>query len=63
MTPFYIFIIAVMLPTGEIQVKHTFVPECPTQEQVVAVMKPIKDRGEILAWGGSCSAMTPEKEA
>lgn len=63
MTTFYIFIIAVVLPSGEIQVKHTFVPKCPTQEEVVAVMKPMKERGEIIGWGGSCSSMTPKKEA
>lgn len=63
MTPFFIFIIAIVLPTGEVQVKHTFVPKCPTQEEVVAVMKPMKDRGEIIAWGGNCTSMTPKTEA
>lgn len=62
MTSFFILIIAIVLPTGEVQVQHTFVPKCPTQEEVTAVMKPMKDRKEILAWGGSCSSMTPKTE-
>lgn len=63
MTPMYIFIIAFVLPTGEMQINHTIVPKCPAQEEVVKVMKPMKDSGEILAWGGSCAPLIPEKEA
>lgn len=63
MTPIFIFIIAIVLPTGEIQVKHTLVPSCPTQEEVSKVMKPMKDAGEIIGWGGDCSLLTPKREA
>ena len=63
MSPMYLFIIAIVFPSGEVQVKHTIVPECPTQAEVVAVMKPMKDAGEIAGWGGSCSSLIPEKEA
>lgn len=63
MNPMYLFIIAIVLPTGEVQVNHTIVPECPTQEQVIAVMKPMKDAGDIIAWGGNCSSLVPERKA
>lgn len=62
-TPFFLLIIAIVLPTGEIQVSHTFVPKCPTKEEVFAVMQPMKERGEISGWGGNCSPMTPKTEA
>ena len=63
MTTFYIFIIAVVLPSGEIQVKHTLVPKCPTQAEVSAVLQPMKEKGEIIGWGGTGSPMTPKTEA
>lgn len=63
MSPMYLFIIAIVFPSGEVQVKHTIVPECPTQAEVVAVMKPMKDKGEIIAWGGNCSSLVPERKA
>jgi hypothetical protein len=63
MNPIFIFIIAIVLPNGQIQVKHTLVPECPTQEEVVKVLGPMKEKGEILGWGGDCSPLIQKREA
>ena len=63
MTPIFILILAIVLPNGEIQVKHTLVPSCPTQEEFSKVMKPMKDAGEIIGWGGDCSPLQPKREA
>ena len=63
MTPIFILILAIVLPNGEIQVKHTLVPSCPTQEEFSKVMKPLKDSGEIIGWGGECSPLQPKREA
>lgn len=63
MNPIFVFIIAIVLPTGQIQVKHTLVPECPTQEEVAKVLGPMKEKGEILGWGGDCSPLMPKREA
>lgn len=62
MTQFYILIIAIVLPTGQVQVAHEFVPKCPTAEEIKAVVLPMKEKGEILAWGGTCSPMIPATE-
>lgn len=62
MTKIFIFIIAIVLPSGQVKVSHTLVPKCPTQEEVSAVMTPQKERGEILAWGGSCNYLLPPRE-
>lgn len=63
MTPIFLLIIAIVLPTGEVDVKHTIVPECPTKEEVVAIMKPMRDAGDIIAWGGNCTPLVPTVEA
>jgi hypothetical protein len=63
MTPIFILIIAIVLPDGEIKVNHTLVPSCPTQEEIVKVLKPMKENGEIIGWGGNCSPLTPKREA
>lgn len=63
MNPMFLFIIAIVLPTGEMDIKHTIVPECPTKEQVSKVMQPMKEAGDIVAWGGTCSPLIPEREA
>lgn len=63
MTPIFIFIIAIILPNGEMQIKHTLVPECPTKEEVMKIMKPLKDNGEVAAWGGTCSPLMKDREA
>lgn len=62
MSQFFLLILAVVLPTGEVQVSHTFVSKCPTQEEVVAIMKPMKEKGEIIAWGGNCTSMLPKQD-
>jgi len=63
MTPMYLFIIAIVLSTGEMQIKHTIVPECPSKEEVSKVMKPMMESGEIKIWGGTCEPLVPAKEA
>ena len=59
----FIFIIAMVMPDGKVEVHHTLVPKCPTKEEVSKTMSPLKERGEILAWGGSCNYLFPPREA
>lgn len=62
MNPVFVFIIAIVMPSGEMQISHTLVPKCPTQEEVSAIMKPKKESGEIAMWGGSCAPLVPPTE-
>lgn len=63
MNPMFLFIIAIVLPTGEMDIKHTIVPKCPTKEEVSQVMKPMQEAGDILVWGGTCDPLVPAREA
>lgn len=51
----FIFILAFVYPNGHMDIHHTLVPVCPTQEEVKAIMKPLVDNKEVLLWGGSCT--------
>lgn len=63
MNQIYLLIFAFVLPTGEVKVNHTFVPECPKQEEVVATMNELRANNDIVAWGGNCTALMPKREA
>lgn len=50
----YLFIMALVMPDGEITVAHSFVNSCPSVEEVTKELQPLKDKGDILGWGGKC---------
>ena len=54
-----IFIIAIVLPDGHMDIKHSLLPECPAKEKVEAFMAEKVASGEIIKWAGTC---TPLKE-
>lgn len=54
MNAVFIFILAVVLPTGEVRISKQAVSECPSNEIVEEFMSTKVASKEILAWGGSC---------
>lgn len=54
MTPIYIFILAAMLPSGEMKFVRMEVPACPDEAAVNQIMEEKIKRREIIGWGGTC---------
>lgn len=55
----YIFIIAILLPDGKMDIKHTFLPQCPDKVQVETFLNEKVKSGEIVKWAGTCSPLKP----
>lgn len=53
----YVFIIAVVLPNGMMDIKHTLVPECPSKEAVETFMNEKVKSGEVTKWAGTCAPL------
>lgn len=53
----FIFILAVVMPNGEIKIAKEFLAECPPNAVVEEIMKPKVESKEILAWGGTCGPL------
>jgi hypothetical protein len=53
----FIFILVFVFPDGQMDIKHTVVPKCPSAESVNETMKPLVDSKQILLWGGSCTPL------
>lgn len=51
----FIFILVFVFPDGQMDIKHTIVPACPTKEKVTETMKPLVESKQVLLWGGSCT--------
>jgi len=51
----YIFILAVVLPNGMMEIKHSVLPECPEKPQVQEFMNKRMESGEIIKWAGTCA--------
>lgn len=54
MSPIYIFVVAALLPTGEMKFLRMEVPQCPDKEVVEKVFEEKIAKREIVAWGGTC---------
>lgn len=55
----FVFILAVVLPNGQMDIKHTFLPACPEKEKVEAFMEEKVKSGEVVKWAGTCSPIKP----
>lgn len=53
----YVFILAVVLPNGMMDIKHTLLPECPSKEAVESVMDEKVKAGEVTKWAGTCAPL------
>lgn len=61
MNEFLLFILLVILPDGQIDVKAGVVDKCPPSELLTAQMETKKIHNEILGWTGAC--ITVDKRA
>ena len=50
----FLFILAVVNSDGSIDTHYSFVEKCPSQSEVTEMLKPLKNKGQILGWGGKC---------
>lgn len=57
----FIFILVFVFPDGQMDIKHTLVPQCPTKEAVSEVMKPLVESKQVLLWGGRCTPLVENK--
>lgn len=55
----YVFIIAILLPNGKMDIKHTLLPECPDKVKVEEFLNEKVKSGEIIKWAGTCSPLKP----
>lgn len=53
----YVFIIAIVLPSGMMDIKHTLLPACPERAKVEEFMNEKVTSGEIVKWAGTCSPL------
>ena len=59
-----IFLVVILMPTGEFRSKTTIVDTCPSVKLIGDMYTQRMRRGEILDWNASCLAMNFEmKEA
>lgn len=49
-----IFILALIMSTGELTLETIQVEECPPKEELVATMEELKSKGEIIEWDANC---------
>lgn len=54
MSPIYIFVIAALLPTGEMKFLRMEVAQCPDKQIIEKVFEEKVAKQEIVAWGGTC---------
>jgi len=54
MYSFFVYLSVIVAPDGEIKSLTMSVENCPTEEQVQIMHKPMMDSGEILTWSASC---------
>jgi hypothetical protein len=53
----FLLILAIVMPNGEVKIAKEIVASCPTDAEVVSVMRPKVEKKEILAWGGTCGPL------
>ena len=61
MSAIYIFIVAALLPTGEMKFLRMEVPQCPEKEVVAKIFEEKIKKNEIVAWGGTCFVAPGQK--
>lgn len=49
-----IFILAIVLPNGDVGIKYSILSECPDKSAVEELMNTKVKNKEILTWGGTC---------
>jgi predicted PolB exonuclease-like 3'-5' exonuclease len=54
MSAIYIFVVAALLPNGEMKFLRMEVFQCPEKEVVEKVFEEKIKNNEIVAWGGTC---------
>jgi|SanBayMetagenome_1026888.scaffolds.fasta_scaffold00489_8 hypothetical protein len=54
MSAIYIFVIAALLPTGEMKFIRMEVAQCPEKAAVEQIFEEKIKKNEIVAWGGTC---------
>lgn len=54
MNAIYIFIVAALLPNGEMKFIRMEVPQCPDKAVVEQIFEEKIKKNEIVAWGGTC---------
>jgi len=59
----FLFILVFVYPDGKMDISHTFVPKCPTIQEVNEIMRPLVESKEISNWGGSCTSAFKPLEA
>ena len=54
MNAIYAFVIAAVMPSGQIVMDESFVPVCPDKVEVNQRMQKFVESGEIVKWNAIC---------
>jgi len=54
MSALLVFVVVVILPTGQPAIKAELVKECPDQTFIISAYQQMKVAGEILDWQARC---------
>jgi hypothetical protein len=49
-----LFVLAIITPTGELQMDTQEVKACPDKGAFFAAMEAMKEKGEIIDWNANC---------
>lgn len=54
----FLLVLAFVYPNGRVEVHHTFVDRCPSQQEVKEMMRPLLETKEIIGFGGDCTQLS-----
>jgi len=54
----FVFLVVLMLNTGQLEVHADILPACPPEEQVIQNYEQLIERGDIRDWRAMCKKVT-----
>lgn len=58
MTEGFVFLVVIMLNSGQLEVQADILEGCPPQERVIQDFEQLVERGEIRDWRAMCKKVT-----